>query len=209
MHFKISADFQLQNVDFASQHIADGIIRGAEVTRRRDIELFLGDSRHFGVFGALRGSLFEAMAHELLEIGGDFSVRELGPPAGEPVVSSLVYFPPSNMRWFRDLKDLAGLGSTDLCRPKTKTFAAVDALRRSGQLFQMTISAKKVVDAMLLEEVLQALDQNEEYKLFFVVPNNVLDKFKVTLPVVGKVEKPGSMARLRSVKYYALSIPVV
>jgi len=200
MHMVVSDDFRLQHITFASPFIAQLIVSGAQSSRRNDLLTFVNESK-VGILGPLRGALFEELAHEALVAGGDFEVRSLDSQNSERLTIAQ-----STSRWFfaKDLSDV-GQSSADYCRPAQKNFPVVDSLRRSGQLFQMTVSSQHSVNRTKLRSILEAMDDVETYTFFFVVPDTSFkEKFKMG------PEKPpvGDSGRLDKVKYMLLSIPV-
>ena len=202
MHMVVSDDFRLQHITFASPFIAQLIVSGAQSSRRNDILTFVNESKVFGILGPLRGALFEELAHEALVAGGDFEVRALDSQNSEQLTIAQ-----STSRWFfaKDLSDV-GQSSADYCRPAQKNFPVVDSLRRSGQLFQMTVSSQHSVDRKKLQSILEAMDDVETYTFFFVVPDTSFKKkFTKTLAENLPVVDSG---RLGKVKYMLLSIPV-
>ena len=202
MHMVVSDDFKMQYVTFASPFVAKSIVSGAQSRRRNDILTFVNESMVSGILGPLRGALFEELAHEALVAGGDFEVRAL-----DSQNSDRLTIAPSTSRWFfaKDLSDV-GQSSADYCRPAQKNFPVVDSLRRSGQLFQMTVSPQHSVNRTKLQSILEAMDDVETYTFFFVVPDTSFKKkFTKTLAENLPVVDSG---RLGKVKYMLLSIPV-
>ena len=197
MRINVDDDYEQADTTFASDFIADRVISGASTERLKEMTAFLAGSQDVGVLGALRGHLFEAFAHDAILRGGDFEVRSLGNSA---VGRSTVTFSQSTKRWFRTSSELKDFGELDYCRPISKNFGVIDAIRMPCSLLQMTVAPKHDIDERLLGVLLDSLAEASEYVLYFVVPDYMFDNFKASVPL-----KSGRFDRL-AIK--ALKIPL-
>jgi hypothetical protein len=202
LHMRVSEDFELQGVTFASRRIADKVVVKAAIKRRHTILDFLNASRDRSDLGSMCGTVFEALAHSLLQEGGLFLQRQ----ASGRKVRRLSLPPSATPHFFRAINDIpVDVPDSAYLRPEASNFEAVDSFRRRPcELFQMTVSTSKVVSGENLLKVLRALDPTntmQSYQFYFVVPDYVFPKFKATLPGV-------RCTQLAKVAYNVLSIPV-
>ena len=177
MRINVNDNYDQLDTTFASDFIADRVISGAATARLEEIKAFVAGSQDFGVLGALRGHLFEAFAHDAILRGGDFEVRSMGISTAE---TSTVTFDKSRKNWFRASDELKNFGDLDYCRPLSKNFGVVDAIRMPCSLLQMTVSTTHGINERLLGSVLNSLAEASEYVLYFVVPDIVFDDFNVS-----------------------------
>ena len=201
MRINVDDDYEQADTTFASDFIADRVISGASTERLKEMTAFLVGRQDFGVLGALRGHLFEAFAHDAILRGGDFEIRSMGNSATGP---STVSFSRSTKKWFRTSGELKDFGEMDYCRPLSKTFGVVDAVRMPCSLLQMTVSTKHSINERLLGNLLDSLAEANEYVLFFVVPDAVFDSFNVSF----KASVPPESGRFDRLAIKALKIPL-
>ena len=201
MRINVDDDYEQADTTFASDFIADRVISGASTERLKEMTAFLVGSQDFGALGALRGHLFEAFAHDAILRGGDFEVRSLGNSlTGPPTVT----FSQSTKKWFGALDELKDFGELDYCRPISKNFGVVDAIRMPCSLLQMTVSATHGINEQLLGNLLNSLAEASEYVLYFVVPDAVFDRFNVNF----KASVPPVSGRFDRLVIRALKIPL-
>ena len=202
MHIIVNDSYEREYTTFASEFIADQVISGASTERLGKMTAFLAGSQNFGVLGALRGHLFEAFAHNAILCGGDFEVRSLGnSPTGDPTIT----FSQSTKKWFSASGELKNFGESDYCRPISKNFGVVDAIRMPCSLLQMTVSATHGINERLLGNLLDSLAEASEYVLYFVVPDTMFDDFK---DVNFKASVPLMSDRFDRLVIKALKIPL-
>jgi hypothetical protein len=201
MRINVDDDYEQADTTFASDFIADRVISGVSTERLKEMTAFLVGSQDFGALGALRGHLFEAFAHDAIFRGGDFEVRSLGNSAAGP---STVTFSQSTKRWFRTTSELKDFGEFDYCRPISKNFGVIDAIRMPCSLLQMTVAPNHGINERLLGDLLDSLAEASEYVLYFVVPDAVFDRFNVNF----KASVPPVSGRFDRLVIRALKIPL-
>lgn len=201
MRINVDHNYDQLDTTFASDFIADRVISGAATERLEEIMTFVAGSQDFGVLGALRGHIFEAFAHDAILRGGDFEVSSMGNSTAGP---STVTFRPANKQWFSASGELKDFGDLDYCRPLSKNFGVVDAIRMPCSLLQMTVSTTHRINERLLGHLLDSLAEASEYVLYFVVPDIVFDDFKVNF----KATSPLVSNRFDRLVIKALKIPL-
>lgn len=103
----------------------------------------------------LRGNLFEGLAHQQLQQGGKFKIRNL--ESEEPEESEIV-LEPTTWCFFHNARDLIGMLPMQYLKPFSKRFCAIDAVMATPVcLLQMTLSSHHPVSASVLREILQTL----------------------------------------------------
>ncbi|WAR63239.1 hypothetical protein PtB15_18B321 [Puccinia triticina] len=159
--------------------------------------------------GSFRGMVFESHAHNVLQGGGRFKVRQLckgRDPPSDPSVE--VTFPVAECKLFRDLEDV-DLGTNLLWRPHSKSFPSIDSLCGPANFFQMTASQRHPINHQGLSKALKRVDTSESHpRLYFVVPPDVFGTYKCQ-PYhnnEGKVFGSG-LGAVAQVEQWALMIP--
>jgi hypothetical protein len=131
---------------------------------------FLVDTRNQSIYASLRGQVFEAYAHRILEKQQSIEVRFLD---GDGTKTEKLILGSRNLLVFEDLKQV---GENVYGVPKIKNFAAVDSLAAPDLAFSMTVSLDHPTVASGLLKILPAIQQSNI--LVFVVPKEIAATFK-------------------------------
>ncbi|PNW78204.1 hypothetical protein CHLRE_09g386600v5 [Chlamydomonas reinhardtii] len=179
-------NFKLSHLDFSSPWVAGAFVERA---MERDFDALV--SLVASTSGSLRGRLHEQLVHRLLPQGGSFTAvpidRDTLLRAGP---EEKLLLPTSETRSFKDVSVISAAGFPEgvYFRPQETNFATVDSLLRVGNtlhLFQMTVTTDgKAVSAKALTRVfdgllLRAQDKALGLRLYYVVPPDVFDSFKL------------------------------
>lgn len=135
-----------------------------------------------GVFGSLRGSLFEGYAHSILSKGGTFSIRNLK-KGGD--VQKLVI--PMKQREYVARFEPAK-NPEAYCQPKMSNFGAVDSWEKGVGFFQMTVSLDHALklaaigplvsrNSCSFTDIIQ-MSKAPDWPLYFVVPEDKFSQFR-------------------------------
>lgn len=123
-----------------------------------------------GVYGSLRGHLFENLAHECIMLGGKFRVRNLNDGS-----ISEVSFPKRQMKRFTKVNE-AEVEKYNV--PNSKTFQSVDSIVPPYDLFQMTVSRHHGIKEEELKNLEDILDKGH-INFYFVTLLEHFEDFKM------------------------------
>uniref|UniRef100_U9T1W8 Crinkler family protein n=1 Tax=Rhizophagus irregularis (strain DAOM 181602 / DAOM 197198 / MUCL 43194) TaxID=747089 RepID=U9T1W8_RHIID len=128
-----------------------------------------------------RGFLFECYAIHLFRTGNQkFEVRKL---RGEEKDQFSIHRKP-NAGFVRNLSDLLKYsGENIVIVPDKQNFGAVDLFVTPNCIFQVTVSEHHPIKQVELTKVITSMpvyisDQNAKIQLYFVVPDDIYDKFE-------------------------------
>jgi hypothetical protein len=155
---------------FCSQAACESTIQRLAVQADQECRQFLASTSAQPVFASLRGQVFEAYAHRILEKEGSISVRFLD---GNGTARESIDIGPRSLKVFENLEDI---GKQDYAIPKAKNFAAVDSVAAPYLAFSMTVSSHHPTVASGLLRILPVIDQGRI--LVFVVPREIEADFK-------------------------------
>lgn len=171
--------YTLQGYDVASPYATDLLMTHLATANVRKLAEFTLFSSNEPLIGALRGFVFEYLAHKQLEVGGTFQIKNLGIAHAE---ETLVL--PKSVLVELDRVPVASdaVGGDWYLKPKSKTFAAVDSVLCTqtpegpcAYLLQMhSGQSHHDVKHARLKDLLSSLAGVNVLGLFFVVPK---DKF--------------------------------
>ena len=78
LHLIPDADsLKFRHYAFASDYVADQVAERLWNGARQELEMFLQGSSSVSTLAALRERLFQSFAHHVLQLGGDFELRDL------------------------------------------------------------------------------------------------------------------------------------
>jgi len=207
VHFKVRGE--LDEFDDNDPRLPDYFdaarteLASAYVVRRLHDEALESDALRLAFFltstsahpsaAALRGNLFETHALQVLSLGGDFDVRYLSGPRAQGGATSL-RLRPADQRWFFDVGEVGGLPraqrDTLLLRPKSKGFAAIDAVLQDCVFANTTINVEHTIPLVGklrrgLTATLDAFGLGVEGDITFcwVVPHDVFPRFLASAPL--------------------------
>ncbi|KNE96912.1 hypothetical protein PSTG_09778 [Puccinia striiformis f. sp. tritici PST-78] len=168
----------LFRVAWASRQVESAVLIRLQQESRTDLRRLLQTSGDYGC-GNVRGMVFESHAHDVLQGGGRFKVRQLCKGQDPPIDPSVeVTFPTAQCKFFQDLEDV-DLGTNLLWWPHSKSFPSIDSLCGPANLFQMTVSQKHPINHQGLSKALKRVDTSESHpRLYFVVPPDVFGTFE-------------------------------
>ncbi|KAI7947563.1 hypothetical protein MJO28_009471 [Puccinia striiformis f. sp. tritici] len=168
----------LFHVAWASRQVESAVLIRLQQEFRADLKRLLQTTGDY-LCGNVRGMVFESHAHDVLQGGGRFKVRQLckgQDPPSDPSVE--VTFPAAKCKFFQDLEDV-DLGTNLLWRPHSKSSPSIDSLCGPANLFQMTVSQKHPINHQGLSKAVKRVDTSKSHpRLYFVVPPDVFGTYK-------------------------------
>lgn len=204
-HVVTSEPYDHFEVKFANQYITNQIYTRWQTENEADLLFFISSKLRPETAG-LRGQLFEIHAHNLLQRGGEFNIREL---SGNSL--SILDLPKNmevvRMPFARVTREQVG----KYVIPKARNAPAVDAWIPPSIMFQMTVSSTHPVSAAGIEALLdiaaKATPLSIDFDLYFVVRDDVFLDFKQQSYVNKDEQARKRQKRLQDgVKQYALCI---
>jgi len=178
-------DMETFQCKFCSQEACEKTIQRLVVDTEKQCMQFLVDTRNQSIYASLRGQVFEAYAHCILEKQQSIEVRFLD---GDGTKTEKIKLGSRNLLVFEDLEQV---GESVYGIPKIKNFAAVDSLAAPDLAFSMTVSLDHPTVASGLLKILPAIPRSSI--LVFVVPREIAATFKkqnylrVDKKVMGKI----------------------
>lgn len=205
LHIVTQRPYESTSMALSSFYVTEKLVERFMQVQRERLLSFLRSARgsDTAVLAGLRGSLFEGLAHRLLQAGGRFKVRCLDASAA----STEVELPSSTAHPVLSPTDIGAAPAGAYCEPRHPNFPAVDAVLLPRQLFQMTVSPQHEVPHAALVAVLKQLPPAERYDLYFVVPEDQFGNFQAQ-PFVGADGRVLTRldARVKCVRQWALCI---
>ena len=169
----------IQDVAFASPYVQSKVVNALEKSSYSDTLQFLEGAKPYMELATLRGFIFEVFAHKELRKGGTFTVKRLGKTAKSDLVlpkcDNAEFHTPSEISWAQQ-----GVYWT----PDYRTFCSADAINPPNNIFQMTVASSHHIQASGIEKISAAAPPTTKtFKLYFVVPSDVFDKFTSLQPI--------------------------
>ncbi len=149
LHYVVDSDYIGTQVVFASQWVAEEIIRRGGQQAEHEIRKFLAAQEANPQAAGLRGQVFEALAHKVLQRGGNFRVKPLGDNSQSATNSTVSeHWPARIYKQFSKVTELRGLACAgDLYLvPAAKNNKAFDAVRPPQDALQMTVSPRHPIN---------------------------------------------------------------
>lgn len=213
LHFVVDEAFQSTDIVFASPYVAEKVTRRIAEGRGVEVRLLISSTASLAEFAALRGILFEQVAHDKLRRGGKFSLVALNnSSAGALEVKEQTL----KSEIFTSLTEFTAIAAPGVyAQPAAKNFAAVDAVLvppapvdAPVYFLQMTVSRDHPIKAAAFNKLRNALPDglhNRKLCFVFVVPEDVVAGYAAQpFHTVGhKV-----MQNPPSVEQYVLSVPL-
>jgi len=162
---------------FASAYVADKVIDHFIGDNYEELLLFILSSNDESDYAALRGYLFERIAHSILSQGGVFSTRELIPGSKDIGPQRSLELKKTQRFRFNTHQTIPNNGDF-YYHPDSPTFPSIDSFIQPNLLFQMTISLKHRCKQTGLRDALNLLRDSSNPQLYFVVPEDIFDKFQ-------------------------------
>jgi hypothetical protein len=163
-------DMETFQCKFCSQEACERTIQKLSMETEKHCIEFLVETRHQSIYASLRGQVFEAYAHRILEKQASIEVRFLD---GDGNMTENIDLGSRNLLVFEDLKQV---GEKVYGVPKIKNFAAVDSLAAPDLAFSMTVSLNHPTVASGLQKILPVIERRK--LLVFVVPKEIAATFK-------------------------------
>ena len=174
LHFVVDKEFNPTGVVWASAYVSARVTWRQLFSDRAQIRQLIAAAEGEASFAALRGLLFEEVAHTALARGGSFEIENLGAAAPNRRILEV----PTDLKSV-PLVSLSALGSVPsgtYVRPVAKNFAAVDAiiiprdLKEPLLLCQMTVGRTHPIKLARLRKLLAVLPADREKVVVFVLP---------------------------------------
>ena len=182
LHFVVDEQYASAGIVFASPYVAEEVSKRIAAERNAELRLLISAAEGIKEFGALRGLLFEEVAHRDLQRGGKFDFRRLDAPSGaaQPGIAIEAALKRVTFRAAEELGALAAPGV--YARPAAKNFVTVDAIVVPSApsspvlLLQMTVSASHPIKACAVQQLRDSLPaalRSRGVQFVFVVPEDV------------------------------------
>lgn len=190
LHFVVDEQFFVTGVAFASEYVSREVTWRIVFRSRADVARLLAATEGANHFGALRGLLFEEVAHDALQRGGTFAFVRLNHSAAAAAATTATISIEKNLKkvTFRTAAEFGKVvGPGTYARPTARNFAAVDAVLVPSHdtapvlLLQMTVSTSHPIKLAALAKMrneLPAALRARAVQFVFVVPVDVADGFK-------------------------------
>lgn len=186
LHFVVDQQFASAGLVFASRYVAEEASKRIEAGRNAELRSLISTANGVTEFGALRGLLFEEVAHRDLQRGGNFDFRRLDASSGA-AQPGIVIEAGLKRATFRTLEELGTLAAPGVyARPAAKNFGTVDAVLfpsapSSPVMFlQMTLRTSHPIRALAVERLRDSLPaalRSRGVQFVFVVPEDVAGVF--------------------------------
>ena len=170
---------KVKDVQFASPYVQRKALNAIDKSSYHDTFNFLKGAKPFKELATLRGLVFELLAHKELRKGGTFTVKHLGTNS-----KSTLVLPQCDNKEFHAPSEIDWAKHDVYWTPDYPTFSSPDAIYPPNYLFQMTVSSSHKIQASGIETISAAAPQTTRtFKLYFVVPSDVFDKFTGLQPI--------------------------
>lgn len=182
LHFVVDDHFLSTGVAFASPYVAKQVVKRIAQDRNVEVRLLISASESVKEFAALRGLLFEQVAHATLQRGGSFRFADLE-SAGNNAPTTIQVDKNLKVEIFRTLEEFTCVAAPGVyAQPAAKNFATVDAVllplapAAPVMFLQMTVSKDHPIKAAALKKMRDALPpalKGRQVQFVFVVPEDV------------------------------------
>ena len=189
------------SLDFLSSYVQGKLVEKSMKYAEHEFIGKLSQLDKGNLFASFRGHCFESFAHCRIRAGGTFKVRRID--VNSPVSRTLTIPKFKEQVVFYDLKKV--VNNNVYYKPWSRTFAAVDAISLPDKTFQMTVSENHDEK---YEGIMKIKEKLKEFKLYFVVPEDIFENFKEQNYVKKKKVTDKQAAKLKkSVQQWALCVP--
>lgn len=185
LHFVVDDHFLSTGIAFASPYVAKKVVKRIAQDRNVEVRLLISASESVKEFAALRGLLFEQVAHTTLQQGGAFRFADLESVGSAP--NTIQVDKNLKVEIFRTLEEFTRVAAPGVyAQPAAKNFATVDAVLlplapTDPVLFlQMTVGKDHPIKTAALKKLRDALPpalQGRRVQFVFVVPEDVENGF--------------------------------
>jgi len=187
-------------MEFASPYVCKKVVELYEQQHKSELLAFLKAS-NYGVWGSVRGNLFESYAHRVISRGGTFNVHELSQSATRSEEIKVEF---SNYK-LKEYKYVSEIENNSYCIPHSKTNEGFDSLVLPNKFFQMTISHTHPIKLKGFRKVKDLMD-DKDICLYFVVPESTYKNFYKEQQILTSERKITSDRWANGIKQYALCI---
>lgn len=175
-------DYDRYVCEFGSHFIRQKVLERGERSMKNYLSSFIQHSGENVYFGQLCGRLFEDIAHQILQKGGNFTIRQLGTEENKESSLNL------KISGVRDILVLGDIGSCEdghYLQPIASNFPSIDSLIYPDRLFQMMTGRRHGIGLKGLKKILDQLPKGVYPVLYFVTPkqnsNRILNQQPYTL----------------------------
>ena len=169
----------IKAIEFASPYIQKKALIAIDKSSYHDTLQFLEGAKSYKELATLSGNIFEVFAHKELRKGGTFTVKHLGTNS-----KSTLVLPQCDNKEFHAPSEIDWAKHDVYWTPDYPTFSSPDAIYPPNYLFQMTVSSSHKIQASGIETISAAAPQTTRtFKLYFVVPSDMFDKFTSLQPI--------------------------
>jgi hypothetical protein len=169
LHFDVDEKFESESMRFCSDYAAQKAVEKFWEGKRYELFVFLKCSEADSSTAALRGQLFEQVAHKMLAAGGKFLCRSLEEEGS--LEDEMELTPRETDRYH----ELTACTEDKYWKPWSSNCPCIDSLIPNKYLFQMTISDQHPINKPKMVEV---LSKSGIKSLYFVVPRSKFDNFR-------------------------------
>ena len=188
LHFVVNEQFRVTGIVFASVHVSRTMLMRIAHKEKADVRRLVCATEGEKTYGALRGLLFEEVAHEVLQRGGAFPFVCLYTAAAAAAAAPATIENNLKAVTFRTAEEFGAVAVPGVyARPEGKNFATVDAVIIPSHVaapvmfLQMTVSTDHPIKHAALQrmrENLPAALKGRPVQFVFVVPEDVAVNFK-------------------------------
>jgi hypothetical protein len=180
LHTVVANDFVTISIEWASVWVFEKVFEKMLLEERESLLSFVRVARgpELGELGALRGRLWEGLCHRALAQGGIFAVRRLYPIEGKDE-GGVTIAPCEVTRFYQKLSEARAFNASVYLRPHNMSQPGIDSIRQPGTLYQITSSTSHGINVKGLKEAMEVMQEPAQVTLYFVVPEDEFDKFRV------------------------------
>jgi hypothetical protein len=168
IHCMLESNYSDRFLRFSSKYVTSLALKELLESQDEELKEFLCKGyRDRG--DTLRANLFELCAHRLLSAGGEFVGRSL-----DDGIEFILNVPRRNAKIFSDLSECVDPNSYYSSRYWNSYY--VDSIVPNDGYFRMTMNEENDISE---GEIMKILEELKMRKLYFVVPDDIFQKFKV------------------------------
>jgi len=188
---------------FASDFVENKCLEKFHKDHIDDLRSFIENSRDIAEMAVLRGKMFEMWSHAKICKGGEFLVRRLQEKGQQPNEENVI-FEDLVKENFDNINDI-DINEGIYYQPVSKNYMSIDSYIHPNKLFQITIADKHGVKQEKLKEYHRdILDQSDEIRLYFVVPEESFRTYKKQNYLDGSKKAENVPQWIQNIKQYAL-----
>lgn len=178
LHTVVADDFVTTGMEWASVWVFEKFFEKALLEERESLLSFVRVARG-PELGSLRGRLWEGLCHRALAQGGTFATRRLYPVEGQDERRNMTIAPCESTHVYQNLSEARAFNASAYLRPYNMKQAAIDSIRQPATLYQITCSDCHGLKLKGLKQAMEVMEERTRVTLYFVVPEEAFDKFRV------------------------------